>query len=167
MKRLHNREKKRPAALSFGTTLPMNRPATACLLVLLSTLAIGCESKVGYDLLFVDAATGRPIEGARFDASLWGHHFNNRLFPAGGKESAPPSAADGRTSVRLTEGDGLWHYFSAQRTGCHAITGQTSPWSATHHTSDILPSEVLDSEVVPASPGTPVVFKMRRLQPPR
>jgi hypothetical protein len=142
----------------------MNRSMATCVMICFSVLGLGCESKVTYDLRFVDAATGQPLADARFEALLVGHHFNNRLFPAQGKETAPPSDADGRTSVRLTSGDGIYYYLFVERTGYHAITGETSPWHVTYHKGDVLPSEAMDSDWVAASPGVPVVFKMRKLQ---
>jgi hypothetical protein len=150
----------------------MNQSVRIVLLVLLSALCTGCGSVRRYDLLFQDERTGKPVPGVRLEAMLWGHHFNNRLFPAKGNEDSTPSDSEGRASVRLTSGDGLWHYLAVKRSGYHAILGQSSPgegvWNLRYAAGDVLPSETTGSDMMVAvSSGAPVVIKMRKLDAPR
>lgn len=168
--RLRNARERRPSRVPAGPDMlsSMPRPLASVLLALVCGVAAGCESSVRYDLRFVDETTGQPIEGAKFEAMLWGHHFNNRLFPAEGRENAPPSGADGRTTLRLKRGEGLSHYLAVTRPGYHALTGQIvggGTWSVVANASDLLPSQPVGRYyTIAASPGAPVQIKMRPLR---
>jgi hypothetical protein len=139
--------------------------AISCLMLLLG----GCESQTRYDLRFVDAATWKPLDRVHASALLWGHHLNNRLFPADREETATVSGSDGTAVLMLTSGSGLWHYFKFQRDGYCVLTGQSSPsfgvWDLAYHRSDSPSSDQTDNLSVLGMPPGPVLIKMRPTAP--
>lgn len=139
-------------------------------LLLFMCVGIGCQSSVDYHLKFVDQKSGQPLKEVRVAALIWGHHFNNRAFPASGKESSLPSNADGTTTLTLTTEKGISHLLSIERSGYAAITGTTSParglWLLSYHTSDELPSPDGGDITLRVTPSDFVVIPMRAINDP-
>ena len=137
------------------------------LTIILAIVADGCTSRTDYRLRFVDESTGQPLDGVLVRAYLWGHYNNNRLFPAKGKVSAPPSSANGETTLHLVSGHGLSYYLFVERNGYSALTGDTSPsqgcWYLAYHERDTLPSPTRETAIVNATPAAPVMIGMRKL----